>query len=183
MVKKAFTLIETMISLGVISIVIPVIFSLLFISLRAELKIKALKEVKNNGDFALAYISENVRENAYKPVNCDSSGSEITTNRNVTSVCFKTTDNKCFEILVDSNVLKLKNADCGDAFLTPPALEVVLTNSKSVKVLGVHFGIVVPKAENTAFDTSSVSISFRVASIIDTTTYLDFYSRAKIRDY
>lgn len=182
MVKKAFTLIETMISLGVISIVIPVIFSLLFISLRAELKIKALKEVKNNGDFALAYISENVRENAYKPVNCDSSGSEITTNRNVTSVCFKTTDNKCFEILVDSNVLKLRNADCGDAFLTP-ASEAVLTNSKSVNVSDVHFGIVVPKAENTTFDTSSVSISFRVASIIDPTTYLYYYSRAKIRDY
>ena len=192
-ISKGFTLIEAVISIGVISVIIPVIFNLLFISLRAELKMKALKTVKNNGDFALEYIVSNIRENAFKPVNCAAPTTEIVADvPDTTSACFSTNNGQCFQVLVESNKLKVKNVAGCDAFL-PTVSEVALTSSADVIVSKtdgtgpntIHMSIDVPDAgiPNARFSTSSVTISYRIASTKDPTTYLNYYSKAKIRNY
>ena len=61
---KGFTLLESLVVVGVISIIIPALFALFFAHLRAQSKIYVLQEVKKNGDAALGTIETLVKENA-----------------------------------------------------------------------------------------------------------------------
>jgi len=53
---RGFTFIEIMIALGVISLVMPVMFSIFFVVARQQSKVFILQEVKRNGDNALNVI-------------------------------------------------------------------------------------------------------------------------------
>lgn len=185
--KKSFTLIETVISVGVISILIPVIFNLFFVSLRSELRMRILKSVKGNGDMALAYISDNVREKAYKVIDCTApladkpAGSYLSQS----AVCFKTRDGKCFKIFVDGSgqetTLKVDNLagipDCTN-FLAAP---ISLTNIKDVYI--ENSGIFSIDIPSSLFRTASITTSFKIVSTKDDQVSLNYYSKAKLRNY
>lgn len=186
-VVEGFTLIEMVISVGVISILIPVIFNLFFVSLRSELRMRILKSVKGNGDMALAYISDDVREKAYKVINCTAPLAEKTAGAYPfqSSVCFKTRDSKCFKIFVDGSgqetTLKVDNLegipDCAN-FLTAP---ISLTNIKDVYIQNPDiFSIDIPSL---LFRTASITTSFKIVSSKDNQVSLDYYSEAKLRNY
>jgi type II secretory pathway pseudopilin PulG len=190
--KKGFTLIEAVISIGVMSILIPVIFGLFFTTLRSELRVRVLKSIKSNGDSTLTYISNIIRESAFKSLNCpvagDTTVSEMTTtpSGSQSSVCFKTKDDKCFKIFVDDNngrkAIKVDNlpdeiANCND-FLTST---IVLTNTDDVTINTSNpFTVDVPTS---VFRTGSVTTSFVVTSTKDPETSLNYYSKAKVRNY
>lgn len=186
---EGFTLIETVISVGIISILIPVIFNLFFISLRSELRMRILKSVKSNGDVALAYISDSIREKAFKMIDCTTSpmADKPAGNYNSQStVCFKTKDNKCFRIYVAGNVgeraIMVDNltsiSGCANFLDTAP---IVLTNYKDAYINSDKiFKSYVP---DSLFRTGSVTTDFKIVSKKDPQVSLDYYSKAKLRNY
>jgi len=61
---KAFTLIETIIVVGITGLILPVVFSIVFVILQQQTKIIRLQEVKKQGDFVLSNIKTAIRNNA-----------------------------------------------------------------------------------------------------------------------
>lgn len=59
--KKAFTLIETIIVVAILGLVLPALFAIIFVILQEQSKIYRLSEVKRQGDYVL-----NVMENVIK---------------------------------------------------------------------------------------------------------------------
>lgn len=62
--KQGFTLIELIVALGVLTLTLPVVFSLFLINLQSRTKILILQQVKRNGDDALANIEQLVHTRA-----------------------------------------------------------------------------------------------------------------------
>lgn len=62
--SSGFTFIELLIAIGIIGFAIPVIVSLFLVSVRTQARIAALREVKNNGDFAMLQIQSLIRRYA-----------------------------------------------------------------------------------------------------------------------
>ncbi len=62
--KKGFTLVEMLIVLGIVAIVLPAVFTILFTIIREQARVYALKQVKREGDFVLSKISNQIRSNA-----------------------------------------------------------------------------------------------------------------------
>lgn len=60
----AFTLIEVIVSLAVIGLVLPVIFSIVFVLMNQQAKIQRLKVIKQEGDYILNHISNQIKNNA-----------------------------------------------------------------------------------------------------------------------
>jgi len=60
----SFTLIEVIVSLAVIGLVIPAIFSIIFVLMNQQAKIQRLKIIKQEGDYILNHISNQIKNNA-----------------------------------------------------------------------------------------------------------------------
>ena len=60
----SFTLIEVIVSLAVIGLVIPAIFSIVFVLMNQQAKIQRLKIIKQEGDYILNHISNQIKNNA-----------------------------------------------------------------------------------------------------------------------
>lgn len=69
-IKNSFgyTFIEIIIVIGIVSITLPIIFSLFFVNLRSASRIYSLQEVKRNGDTALSSIETFIKNDASKIV-------------------------------------------------------------------------------------------------------------------
>jgi len=61
---KSFTLIELIIVVGITSLMVPVVFSIVFVIIQQQTKIIRLQEVKRQGDFILSNIKTTIRNNA-----------------------------------------------------------------------------------------------------------------------
>jgi type II secretory pathway pseudopilin PulG len=59
-----FTLMETIIVIGIVGLIIPVIFSVIYSILRQQTKVYILSQIKREGDNALNIISTLIRNNA-----------------------------------------------------------------------------------------------------------------------
>lgn len=64
-IKKGFTLIETIVVISVVSIMTPLIFSIIFGLTRQQTKIYRLSQVKKEGDYILNTLSTLIKNNAY----------------------------------------------------------------------------------------------------------------------
>lgn len=62
--KSGFTLLETVIVIGIISFILPVIFSIVFSITRQQAKVYVLSTVKREGDNALSIIENTIRNQA-----------------------------------------------------------------------------------------------------------------------
>ena len=63
--KKSFTLIEMIVVIAVIGLVLPALFSIVFVILQQQTKIYRLSEVKKQGDAALSIIEDVMKNNGY----------------------------------------------------------------------------------------------------------------------
>ena len=63
--KKGYTLIEMIIVLAVISLLLPMIFSVMYVILRQQIKIYRVVETKREGDRIMLFIKEKVLREAY----------------------------------------------------------------------------------------------------------------------
>lgn len=62
--KHGFTLIEIVVVIGIIGLLIPIFFNIIFTILREQVKIVRLVEVKNQGDFVMATLKTTIQNNA-----------------------------------------------------------------------------------------------------------------------
>ncbi|MDO8496936.1 MAG: type II secretion system protein [bacterium] len=59
--KKGFTFIEIIVVLGIITIVLPALFSIIFVILQQQNKVYRLSQVKREGDYALSIMEHVIR--------------------------------------------------------------------------------------------------------------------------
>ncbi|OGK23590.1 hypothetical protein A3A46_04645 [Candidatus Roizmanbacteria bacterium RIFCSPLOWO2_01_FULL_37_13] len=62
---NAFTFIETLVVIAVLGLVLPVLFSILFVILQQQLKIFRITEVKRAGDYIVQVLENSIKNNAY----------------------------------------------------------------------------------------------------------------------
>ncbi len=60
--KKGFTLVETLVSLGILAILSAVILTIIFIVFRSADKIEKVKEIKQNGETAVSVMTDFIRQ-------------------------------------------------------------------------------------------------------------------------
>lgn len=65
-IKSAFTLIETLVVIGVLSLVLPTLFAIFYLILREQLRLYALTEVKRQGDITNTIMETVIRDYAVK---------------------------------------------------------------------------------------------------------------------
>ncbi|NTU73701.1 type II secretion system protein [Candidatus Roizmanbacteria bacterium] len=59
--RKAFTLLEVMVSIGIVGLLIPAIFATVFVIVQQQLRIMALYEIKRQGDSISNYIQNQLK--------------------------------------------------------------------------------------------------------------------------
>ena len=64
--KKAFTFIEIVVVIGVISVSLPILFTIIFAITNQTLKVQRLSEVKKQGDYAINVMENTIRGYAVK---------------------------------------------------------------------------------------------------------------------
>ncbi len=62
--KKGFTLIETIVVIAIVSLTLPVIFSIFFVLLQQQTKIYRLNTVKKEGDYIISLIENTIKNKA-----------------------------------------------------------------------------------------------------------------------
>lgn len=60
--KKGFTLIETLVSLGILAILSGIIMTIIFVVLRSSDKIEKIKEIKQNGETVSSVMTDFIRQ-------------------------------------------------------------------------------------------------------------------------
>jgi len=83
--KSAFTFIEVIVVIAVLAVVLPAIFSIVFVIVKQQAKIYKLSEVKRQGDFAVSSMTSLIRNYAAELYSdalvnktCDTAGSSDT---------------------------------------------------------------------------------------------------------
>lgn len=66
MKNRGFTFIEMLVVVGIIGLLIPVVFSIIVVILRQQLKVVRLSQIKRDGDYALNVLENTVRNHATK---------------------------------------------------------------------------------------------------------------------
>lgn len=75
--QRGFTFLEVIIVLGIIGILLPIVFSVIFTISRQQNKIYRLAEVKQQGDYAMSYMKAYVSEYAEKIYNDSALTAEV----------------------------------------------------------------------------------------------------------
>ncbi len=63
-IKQAFTLIEMIVVVGVIGLVLPLLFSIIFLLIQQQIKLIRVQEVKKQGDLIINLIETTIRNSA-----------------------------------------------------------------------------------------------------------------------
>ncbi len=96
-----FTLIEILVSVTILSIVMTIISSILFLSLRSNSKTRSLKEIKQSGDATVSIIKEFVRGS--ESVSCGSTSINAIDSNGETTIFY------CSEGKIASNSADITN--------------------------------------------------------------------------
>jgi len=111
MKKRAFTLIETLVVIAIIGLITPIVFTIIFIITREQMKTSRLILVKRQGDNILNNISFTIKNYAYSihSASPPDETNEVCNNLGSTyssSLIFKNNnDNSWFEFFVDNNTV------------------------------------------------------------------------------
>ncbi|MCS6956230.1 MAG: hypothetical protein NZM02_00050 [Patescibacteria group bacterium] len=107
--KKTFTLIETIIVIGVLGLFIPTIFIIIFTLSREQLKINRLSLIKREGDYLINNLSLLIKNNAYSIHSSDPPDDlNIVCNKeevfsSLEKLIFKDKDNNWFKISLNND--------------------------------------------------------------------------------
>ncbi len=166
--NKGFTFIEIVIVIGIISICLPIVFSMFFITLRTQARIYSLQEVKRNGDYALNTIETVLRDNAAKIISdYGDSTTEICENTSGQELSLQ----ELFLVDKDNNYIGFDQAGASLRQTTSTASDPLntttspLTNNK-VEITQLLFSC---KSEN-AFTPPLISINFVVSKLANDTS-------------
>lgn len=102
---KSFTLIEVIVVVGTVSLLLPILFNILFILFNQQLRIKKLAVVKREGDYILNQLKNNIENYAVSIHN--ETNNEICRSNTIESITFtsyfKTKFNSWFRYYLDSS--------------------------------------------------------------------------------
>ncbi len=175
---EGFTLIEVIVAVGIISLVLPVIFNIFFITLKSQFEFNELKKVKNNGDNAVNQIQNLIRNDATRLVKC--------TDR--TTICqqsetYESPDGDFCFIQKTGKLVKI--AKQGNNFVVQSTEEASFNynfNLISISQVGLDM---VPIAKCTGFTYSPpiVNYDFSLASSKSANVKLQYKVTSKLRNY
>lgn len=147
---NGFTLLEIMVSVGILGIVSVLVAQSFFSSVRSNTKVEILKEVKQNGDFALDTMVSRIRK--ARTVTCDSATQLTVTNPN-SSV----TTLGC---VVDAGITRIASASATTDYLTSSDVTIGGTDcSGSTLVMSCTSTSGVPTRVDIAFTLTSTTSS------------------------
>jgi Tfp pilus assembly protein FimT len=175
--EKGFTFLEFVIVIGVIAVVLPVVFSMFFLTLRGQARIYSLQEVKKNGDYALTIIENLLRNDAktivsdYQDPNstilCATTGQDLGGVLNV-----RTKNSDGFQLSVENNKIASKSASTSQtSYLTS---DKVVINGVSIRC-----------DNNNQYANPLVSISFTVSKTgarAEDTASINYETKIKLRN-
>lgn len=184
--KKAFTLIETVVVVAVIGLTLPVIFAIIFTLMGQQIKIYRLSQNKREGDYLINIIENNIKNNAITihtgiPANdtnilCKNIGTSPST----ASLYFLNKDKRWFGYLATSNSVASTSANL--------ASPINLTSSKTVVS---NFSIFCSR--NSIYSPASILLSFDICYNTGTgvctstrpeeITSIHYQTRIKLRSY
>lgn len=176
MKKNGFSLLELVLVLSILGIIVPAGFSMFMASMRAQLKVSILQEVKRNGDTALSVIENLIKSRTQSlqqldgtPI-CNSSGSSYA----LGDVYFVDPEAQRFRFHMSGNQIASDSSSIGSSFVTSP------------KVAVTNFSITCEK--ETSFTPPIISIGYTVSQARETTraeeqSTLDYLTKVRLRTY
>lgn len=207
--KQAFTLIEVIVSLAVIGLIIPVIFNIVFVLMNQQAKIQRLKVIKQEGDYILNHISNQIKNNAIGVV-INASDPENDYNVNPTFSCGnvtsesdlgdnfylidkgknfnvgKTDFNNWFKYVLSADSISSKSSTTTD----------VVLNSSNVKINQIALPPLTPtipfisckKDGSNDYSPPIISINFRIeynttSTRVEDNAFFNYQSSFKLRTY
>ncbi len=185
----AFTLIEMVVVLGVISLALPVLFAIIFTILQQQAKIIRLQEVKKQGDFVLSTMENTIRNYAVSihntfppdPENeiCKTQGLEETAN----PMYFKDKTGAWFSYSLESDKIASGSSN-------PPNAGGDLTTDK-VKVSQNGDNFFLSCVRKSAYSPPIISVNFKIeyntaptaSTRPEETASLTYQTKIKLRSY
>jgi len=189
--KKAFTLIEAIVAVGVVGMVLPVFFSIVFLIMRQQLRIAAVKEIKRQGDFVLNNMETTIRNCAQTIHNYKAApivSAVLTDNNRVCdvihgsafdqTVTFKDRFGNGFRYIISGNRVASDSANAATVNLTNskvkvepngslPFIQCAITNPYSPPIVTVNYKI--------SYKTSGSALESNVSLV--------FQSKIKLKSY
>ena len=193
----SFTLIEVIVSLAVIGLIIPAIFSIVFVLMNQQAKIQRLKIIKQEGDYILNHISNQIKNNAIGVVD-SLSAPEQDYYANPTFSCGnvssdtgqdffiidkgKNTDyNNWFKYVLDSNKISSQSSATTD----------VVLNSLNVKISKISLPplpFISCKKDANNYSPAIISVNFRIeytttSTRVEDQAFFNYQGSFKLRTY
>ena len=185
--KKAFTLIETIIVISVIGLVIPAIFTIVFGLVRQQTKIYRLSTVKTEGDYILNIIAATIRNSA---LTIYSAGPPTSANEvcDVIETYTSTTNRLIFEDRWGSWFRILLSSEKISSYSSVTAASLDLNSNKTI-VSGFSIGC----SRNFDYSSPTVSLSFDIcydtgagtcaSTLPEETATLHYQTKIKLRNF
>ncbi len=193
-IKRSFTLIEIVIVVGVIGLVLPVLFGIVFTILKQQLKIYALMEVKRQGDFASNKIKYLVKQRAVNIIEPTSFAVDPENAIKICPVLPEATPTPFKQVYFSDRDLKLFSF----TIVTPPppvpaGINIIASSSASNNIVNEAFTNSKVTIENFAmtcyrtnvFSAPIFSYSFKVKKTggVDESVSLYYQSKIKLQKY
>lgn len=177
--KKAFTIIEILIVTSMIGLMMPVIFTVMFVVIRQEARIFALTTVKTQGDFILNAMKLNIRNQAISVHNAypGTSLNEICTTVSATPVVQNPL------ILRDRAGNSFYFSETAGAVASNSsvlAVPLTLTNNK-VQITGLSFSCNRPSLYSSPIITVSYTVNY-ITQTAESPASLPYRTRIKLRN-
>lgn len=153
--KKTFTLIETIVTLAILGLITPIIFTIIFVISREEIKTKKLSQIKREGDYIINNISYLIKNSA---VSIHSSSPPDETNiicnnesfiLSFLGLNFKDKQNNWFRLFLNNNKISSYSS------IINSSLDL---NSNNVKI----YNFSIACENNSTYSSAIVSINFDI---------------------
>ncbi len=174
--RNGYSLLELVLVLSILGIIIPAGFSIFMASMRAQLKVSLLQEVKRNGDTALSVMENLIKSRTQSLQQLD--GTPICNVAGATysagDVYFVDSEAQRFRFYLSTDQIASDSSAIGSSFLT---------NSK---VAVTNFTLTCEKSNS--FTPPIISIGYTVSQASDTTrseeqARLDYLTKVRLRTY
>lgn len=176
MKKNGFSLLELVLVLAILGIIVPAGFSIFMSSIRAQLKVSLLQEVKRNGDTALSVMENLIKSRTQSlqqldgtPI-CNAAG----TTYSAGDVYFVDPEANRFRFHMSGDQIASDSSAIGSSFLT------------NAKVSVTDFTLTCEKSSS--FTPPIISVGYTVSQASDTTraeeqATLNYLTKVRLRTY
>lgn len=153
---KGFTLVELLVTMGIIIVVGSIVASILLIALRVSTKATVLSDVKQNGAYALSQISQTIRSaTSLAMLPCDNPSPAVQTIV-VTQIDLTKTTFDCSTDTITANGISL--LDTATVQLVPSSCSLVCSQqtASDIPLIQIKFSLMGKKSGNFVEQTATI---------------------------